>query len=174
MKNRTILGIIAAVVFAFVMIGLTGCGRAESTPPADVQQHHAQESIEAQGAQEVGMPTITRFSEKRQLKDIYELRDKMIPTIVYITDMNGHMHKLCDSVGYGIPYATQYTNPSKPEYHSGESNGGNIVLPQADPNTLFSPASADGTWVECVNPETHKPTPLYVEPRVIVSPFPLK
>ena len=25
--------------------------------------------------------------------------------------MNGGYHKVCDSLGYGLPYATQYTNP---------------------------------------------------------------
>ena len=50
---------------------------------------------------------------------------------------------------------------------------GATTLPQADPNTLFSPPSAEGTWVLCVNPETNKPTPLYVEPKIIVSPFKL-
>ena len=51
--------------------------------------------------------------------------------------------------------------------------GVNGIVPQADPNGLFSPASADGTWVMCLNPETNQAAPLYVEPRIIVSPFEL-
>jgi hypothetical protein len=52
--------------------------------------------------------------------------------------------------------------------------GGNTyVLPQADPNGLFSPASAEGTWVMCLNPKTKKAEPQYIEPRVITTTFPM-
>jgi hypothetical protein len=102
-------------------------------------------------------------------KDILELRDQNVATTTYIVDMNGNRHKICDSVGYGLPYATQYTNPQR-VYSDTHGYG---TLPQADPNGLYSPASADGTWVMCVNHKTGKPQPMYIEPRVIVSPFPL-
>ena len=79
------------------------------------------------------------------------------------------MHKLCDSVGFGLPYSTQFTNPMKvPSHDRG------VVLPQADPNGLFSPSSSDGTWVQCVNPKTNKVSVMYVEPRIVVSPFELQ
>lgn len=81
--------------------------------------------------------------------------------------MNGVLHLLCKSIGFGIPYATQYTNPQK-----WAATG--IVLPQADPNGMFSPTSADGTWVLCLNPETKEVSPVLVEPRLIVSSFALK
>jgi hypothetical protein len=63
---------------------------------------------------------------------------------------------LCNSLGYGLPYATQYTDPKL-----------------ADPNGLYTPSSADGTWVLCLNPKTKQAEPQYVEPRVIVSTYPL-
>jgi len=101
---------------------------------------------------------------------ILELRDsEKLPTFTYITDMQGGLHKICDSVGYGIPYATQYTNPQRKE----AGQYGNLALPQADPNGLFSPASADGTWVLCVNKQTKGLSPVYIEPHIIVSPFAL-
>ena len=103
------------------------------------------------------------------MKDILELRDQNTPTTTYIVDLNGNRHKLCDSIGFGLPYATQYTNPQR---ISGDGHG-YVTLPQADPNGLYSPASAEGTWVLCVNPKTKKAAPLYIEPRIIVSPFPL-
>lgn len=119
---------------------------------------------------QVGMPAIVNFQEKRILKDIIELRDKQISTFTYIMDMNGKLHKVCTSVGYGLPAATQFTNPQR---QAGGAQGGYITLPQADPNGLFSPSSADGTWVLCVNPKTGKTAPVYMEPRIIVSPFEL-
>jgi len=103
------------------------------------------------------------------MKDIIELRDQNVATTTYIVDMNGKTHKICNSVGYGLPYATQYTNPSRVVYDSGH---GGQVIPQADPNGLYSPASADGTWVLCVSKDG-KPKPVFIEPRIIVSPIPL-
>ena len=47
------------------------------------------------------------------------------------------------------------------------------TVAQADPNGLFAPASADGTWVMCLDPKTKEVKPVYIEPRVIVTPFEL-
>ena len=102
------------------------------------------------------MPAITNFAEKRMMKDILELRDKMQPTYTYLVGANNQLTLLCNSVGYGLPYATQYTNPNL-----------------ADPNGLYTPASADGTWVLCLNPKTKAVEPQYIEPRVIVMTYPL-
>lgn len=124
-----------------------------------------------QAVQTVGMPAIVNFQEKRFLKQILELRDTKLSTITYTQDLNAKIHKLCDSVGYGIPYSTQYTNPQRVVYSSYKE--GIATLPQADPNGLFSPPSAEGTWVLCLNPESKDVAPVYVEPRVIVSTFPL-
>ena len=131
-----------------------------------IKERRVQEEISKQGVESVGFPAITNFAEKRMMKDIIELRDQNVATTVYITDLNGKLHKVCNAVGYGLPYATQYTNPQK------VSDGGHLTLPQADPNGLYSPASADGTWVLCVDGKG-KPRPVYIEPRVVVSPFPL-
>ena len=130
-----------------------------------------QEAVMKQAFNSVGMPAITNFAERRQLKQIFELRDQNVATYTYLVGLDGRVgQKLCNSVGFGIPYATQFTNPQRPIY-SGTT--GVTTLPQADPNTLFSPPSADGTWILCLNPETNKAVPLYVEPKVIVSPFKL-
>jgi len=159
MKKFTIIALLA----------LTACDNAE--PNSRQREAQAQEQMAAQAFASVGMPAITNFQEKRMMKMILELRDKALATTTYTQDMNGGLHKLCDSIGYGLPYATQYTNPQMIAYRG--SQVGVAVLPQVDPNGLFSPPSADGTWVLCVNPKTKKPEPLYVEPHVIVSPFEL-
>lgn len=156
------------VLAALCALGLSGCDQQQSS---DQKQAQDQEAIASQMTMQVGMPSVPNAAERRMLRDIYELRDKMVPTITYIVDLNGHTHKLCDSLGFGIPYATQFTNPQKLVSVGG--NGGVASLPQADPNGLFSPASAEGTWVMCQNPQTKKAAPLYVEPRIIVSEFPL-
>jgi len=130
-----------------------------------------QEELSLQAVTQVGMPAIVNFAEKRMMKDIMELRDKNVATTTYLVGMNNQLTKVCDSVGYGLPYATQYTNPSRVVYDSGH---GNAVIPQADPNGLYSPASADGTWVLCVDHKDGKAKPVYIEPRILVSPFPIQ
>ena len=161
-------------MFKYVMIAgaalvLAGCN---GNPSSDKVQRQQQEAIAMQATMTVGMPSITNFAEKRLLKDIYELRDKMQPTYTYLAgEQSGVIgEKICDSLGYGIPYATQYTNPQKITYSDG---GGHVVtLPQADPNGLFSPAQADGTWVMCKVPGSDKIMPQFIESKVITLTFP--
>ena len=141
----------------------------DQSPTSTQIERKKQEEMSLRGVQEVGMPSITNFAEKRMMKDIIELRDQNVATYVYITDMNGRLHKVCNAVGYGLPYATQYTNPMR----ISDYTHGVVAIPQADPNGLYSPASADGTWVLCVDSKSGKPKPVYIEPRVIVSPMPL-
>ena len=159
----------------FLMIGALGLGMAltacNQPDTATSVERKKQAELSLRGVESVGMPAIVNFAEKRMMKDIIELRDKNVATTTYITDLNGKLHKICDSVGFGLPYATQFTNPQMPQ--QAYSGGGTYVLPQADPNGLYSPASADGTWVQCVDPKSKKATVVYIEPRVIVSPFPL-
>jgi hypothetical protein len=147
---------------------LTAC---LETPQSSGQiERKKQEELSLQGVQQVGMPAIVNFAEKRMMKDILELRDQNVATTTYLVGMNNQLTKVCDSIGYGLPYATQYTNPQKPVYEV----HGNITLPQADPNGLYSPASADGTWVLCVDHKDGKAKPVFIEPRIIVSPMPLQ
>jgi len=149
-------------------LALAGC----DMPPqsSDQIQNKKQEELSKQSVESVGLPAIKNFQEKRILKDILELRDNpKFATYTYTEDMNGRLHLRCHSIGYGIPYATQYTNPQKMQW----SEHGNVAIAQADPNGLFSPASADGTWVLCKVPGKDDVQPIYVEPRITVSPFPL-
>lgn len=146
---------------------LTAC--LESPPTSGQIERKKQEELSLQAVQQVGMPAIVNFAEKRMMKDIMELRDQNVATTTYLVGMNNQLTKLCTSIGYGLPYATQYTNPQKPMYEV----HGNITLPQADPNGLYSPASADGTWVLCVDKKDGKAKPVFIEPRIIVSPFPI-
>jgi hypothetical protein len=141
---------------------------------ADNEARKQQELLQTQAMNSIGMPAIKNFAERRLLKQIYELRDQNIATYTYLVGLDGKVgQKLCNSVGFGIPAATQFTSPQRVARANETPEHGNVVLPQADPNTLFSPASAEGTWVLCLDPETNKPVPLYVEPRVVVSPFKL-
>jgi len=95
-------------------------------------------------------------------------------TYTYLyAEQTGKLTYLGETIGYGIPYATQFTNPQKTVY-TGGAGGAYATLPQADPNGLFSPASAEGTWILMKDPDGPDVRPVYVEPRIVVSPFKLK
>ena len=90
---------------------------------------------------------------------------RMTYTYLY-NEMQGKLVFFCNSLGYAVPYATEFTSPQKNVYNA-------VVLPQADPNGLFSPAAAEGSWIMCKDPNGKSARPVYVEPRLIVSPFKL-
>jgi hypothetical protein len=77
---------------------------------------------------------------------------------------------LGECIGYGLPYATQYTNPEKVQVDRTQTYG---TLPQADPNGLFMPSNAEATWIMLIDPTTKEPRPVYCEVRVLISPFKL-
>lgn len=159
------------IVFFFVVVSLllVSCGC--DPPSSDKVQRQQQEAILAEGTAQVGMPAIKNFRERKMLKDIIEMRDQTgLLTYTYLwSDMQGKLVFFCDSIGFGIPYATQFTNPEKPIYSQGIA-----TMPQADPNGLFSPVSAEGTWILCQDPADAKNVrPIFVEPRMIVSQFKL-
>jgi hypothetical protein len=168
------LGIIKAVGLVGMLAVASSESNCSNMQTADKQQNKQQEMLLAESNMQVGMPAITNFAEKRMAKMIFELRDNpKLTTISYIRDMNGKLHKVCDSIGYGLPYATQYTSPMRPAASFETHETGNIALPQADPNGLFSPPAADATWVICIDPKTKQISPLYEEQKLTVSQFEL-
>ncbi len=151
-------------ILLFVMM-CSACDRVDS----DAKQMKQQETLLLEATSQVGMPAIKNFRERKILKDIIELRDQSgLVTYTYLfSEVTGQLVYLGESVGYGIPAATQFTNPQK-YYAQG------VTLPQADPNGLFSPSSAEGTWVLMKDPNGGDVKPVYCEPRIVVSPFKLE
>ena len=156
-----------------LLMGNDGC-TPEKTTDQKVAEQQAASLTEAQA--QVGMPSIINFQEKRMLKTVYELRDSAVSTHTYIVNqMTGCLVYLGPSVGYGMPYAAQYSNPQV--YTKVGAPGGGWLyqnMPQAEPNGLFMPADAHGTWVLLKDPESKDVKPVYIEPDVMVVPFRLK
>ena len=132
------------------------------------------ENILQEANAEIGMPAITKFTEKRQLKWIYELCDQegLICYAYLCNEMEGKIGQyLGECIGYGIPYSTQFSNPTKTvdksQYYGIEQ------LQQAEPNGLFKPEGLSATWLIMIDPNTKEPRPIYIEPTIIVSPFKL-
>ncbi len=165
--------IILILTILFSTLVMVAC---EPAPPSsDRTQQVQQEKILAEATAATGMPAMKNFRMKKLLKDIIELQDQdgLVTYTYTFSEMTGRYIFFCDSFGYGIPYATQYTNPQRPAGNWETQMAGNLALPQADPDGLFKPASADGTWVMCKNPNGNEVRPIFIEPRVIVSPFKL-
>ena len=95
---------------AIVAVMLTTCA---PPPSSSDQQRDRQEKIVAEAAAQVGMPALTNFRELKMVKDIYELRDQTgLVTYTYmVNEFTGKLIFFCDSIGYGMPYATQFSAP---------------------------------------------------------------
>jgi hypothetical protein len=149
-----------SILIAMAALLLSSCK--PSTESADAKATQTR-MVEMRG--QIGLPNVVNFTEAKFAKQVAELRDQSIRTWSYYLDMDGRRHLLCESVGYGLPYGVQSTNPQA--YHL---NG--ATLPQAEPNGLYMPDDAEATWVLCSD-GTGGVAPVYSEPRLIVSPFPL-
>lgn len=150
------------LAFAIVMMfGLSGCEEGSST-----EEKMYQEELLQKANDEVGMPNITEFTEKKMAKMIWEMRDDAdLVTYSYITNMDGKFVYLGQSVGYGLPYSTQYTAPEKLAGRYNDSS----VIPQADPNGLYSGDGLSSTWIMLTDEETGEVAPAYVEQQLFVS-----
>lgn len=172
MKKNHIFAVLALLAVPLLMGAQGDCS---GTPTAQQRENQMQATLQGEAVASVGVPAIYNFREKRLLKTIFELRDQEgLITYTYLySPMTGKLQKFCDSIGYGIPYATQFTAPERVASPQEVNYQGNITIPQPDPNGLFSPANAEGTWVMCKDPNGKSTQPVYIEPRVVVSPFPL-
>lgn len=162
--------LIMVVVLAILVLGISGC---VAGTPSDKVQAQQQEQLAQESNSQVGMPAIVNFREKKLLKEIFELRDQEgLVTHTYIfSQFTGKYTYIGQTVGYGIPYATQFTNPQKIVRDSAGAYLG--TMPQMDPNALFSPESADGTWILMLDEGTGKVTPQYIEEKISVYTFKL-
>ena len=165
--KKAILFSLATLLILFL------CGCDDDSGKSDNKLNAAQENLMQEANAQVGMPAINHFQERKLMKMVLEERDKenLVCYAYLFSEMTGKLIYIGRCIGYGLPYATEFTSPQKLVWKT--SNGWHS-MPQADPNGLFMPASAEGTWLNLIDPATQKPRVIYVEPRVIVSPFPLK
>ena len=166
---------ILLVVCSFVFLGIDGCGTKEVENKADQIQAKLTATAMAEAQRQVGMPNIVNFQQRKLMKMIYELCDKEdLICYAYIkSDYQGKLFFIGKCIGFGIPFSAQFTNPEKIAHQRTYDGGSFGTLPQADPNGLFMPTSSSATWLMMIDPETNKPRPVYIEPEIVVSPFPL-
>lgn len=158
------------VLTMLITMLFVACTLNEST--SDQVQREQTERMLDEAQRQIGMPNITNFQQRKMMKWIFELADdESLITYTYIkADMSGNLVFVGKSLGYGVPFSAQFTNPEKRIY---QTQGGTVTLPQADPNGLFMPTSSSATWVIMIDPATGEPRPQYWEPELVISPFPL-
>lgn len=162
-----------ATTLVLLALCCTGCAGIASPPSADeIQQQETAKAV-SEATKQVGMPDVTKWTELKLARDLYELRDKNLPTYCYLFTLNGDLIYLGEALGYGLPASVQFSNPEKVVHENNYQGGSFGTLPQPEPNGLFMPEGLDATYVLLKNPETGKVAPVYVEPKIIVSPFKL-
>jgi hypothetical protein len=165
------------ILFLLVIIGvlLFSFNCKESTPDAEKDQQDKTKDLLKEANAQLGLPAIKNFQEKKLAKMIFELRDQedLICYAYLVNKMTGRLVFLGKCVGFGLPYSVQYTNPEQQiDDPNGNYEAGSNVLPQADPNGLYMPEGLSATWLMMID-SRGEARPVYVEPEIVVSPFPL-
>lgn len=158
MLRRTILIIVAC-------FALLGC-----EPSAAQVEHQQQEAGTQSLLQNQPVPDLGGWSfERHVVIETYKARNRTIATYTYTMTIDGKIIEICSSIGYPIPYSTQLTNPLQ-AYGASQ---GYTSIGNPEPNGLYSPDNAEGTIVNCVNPDGSV-TPTYWEPRIFALPYRIK
>lgn len=158
----------------FLVVTFFSCN--EHKPSVDTEVQRQTEQTMQEANRQVGLPAISNFQEKKNLKWIYELCDKedLICHAYFFNEREGKVGQyLGECIGYGIPYSTQFSNPERLESGGYSGSHWGFGMPQAEPNGLFKPEGLSATWLIMVDPQTKQPRPVYIEPLIIVSPFKL-
>lgn len=163
------------VALAALAVFLNACGP-YGTPSevADQKRINSQQEIYAS----IEPVPVYDYSLPRDVMiQIYTAKNKANSTYTVFLSNNGIPLYVCPSRGYPIEGGTQLTNPEQISFGTfpsgGSSSAASGVVGQADPDGLFHPLTAPGTYVLCVRPNGDV-VPLYAEPMVMTFPFEVK
>jgi len=172
----------AAALLCAGMLMFVGCDepQAAERSASDAELAQKTERSMQEANRRIGMPNINNFQERRLAKMIFELRDQenLVCYAYLFSEMTGQLNYVGKCVGFGLPYSVQYTSPEKVAHEVNRVSAQGCsssfgTLPQADPNGLFMPTGLSATWLMMVDPSTGDARPVYFEPSIVVSPFPL-
>jgi len=178
--------LLAGILALALTMGCSWTG--SSADNSDTQQAEMNEAIVSDLRMQTGMPAVTNVfgfamgnvvgiligQELKLAKMIYELRDSEdLVCYAYIVNLYGELIFLGECIGYGLPYSVQFSAPERlVRTDLGESTG-DMLVPQPEPNGLYMPEGLSATWLMLIDPDTGAPRPVYCEPSILVSPFPL-
>lgn len=159
-----------SIVLLCVCLVFIGCSSDKS---AEKKQQEQTDKLMDEVNSQIGMPNIVNFQQKKLMKMIFELCDKEeLQCYLYIFSAYlGKFIYIDKCIGYGLPFAAQYTNPLKAKRCDMGSHYNDFVLPQADPNMLYMPTSSSATWLIMKDKKNEKIRVGYWEPEIVVLPF---
>lgn len=112
--------------------------------------------------------------ERHLMTKLYEARNNAVTTYSYLqSPYTGKIMSECTSLGYPIPATTQLTNPQKLSLIELRNGYAQAILPQAEPNGMYTPSSTSATWVMCLGPDG-RVEPAYWEGNVSTYPRPME
>jgi hypothetical protein len=145
--------------------GGDGCTR---TPVSAAQIEQATQNRQMdQFLRNQPVPSFDWSLERHMMLALYTARQHATNTFSVVqSEFTGKVLWSCPSIGFPLPYATQLTNPEQVVFaHHPTEHDASGVVSQQEPNGLFTPSTADGTWVPCVD-EKGKIVPVYEERKV--------
>lgn len=151
---------ILVTVFVFV-----GCSDSTADRADRIQTDNQQEVYQVKQP----LPFFDYSFERNMVTQIYVARNDALNTWSVWRSATGEIEDWCPSIGYGIPYDTQLTNPLKRDYSESVA----IVIEQAEPNGLFSSKNTAATWILCQLP-SGEIAPVYIESVVTVYSWPIR
>lgn len=161
-------GVITVMACALVLAACNGTNQS-------LQADQSQTNSQLQQYQKVQPVPYYNWSEQRNtLIQIYNAKNEARNTWAVVESITGIALWACPSVGFPIPADTQLTNPEQ----IGITNNGSAgwvdgVVPQMEPDGLYSSASTDATYILCIRP-SGKIVPIYTEQKVTMFPFPVE
>ena len=147
--NKKVMGLGLGLMMVCGM--MVGCTERERAQYEDIRKS---EQAIADSQKSIGFPEVRYFNEKKNLKEIIELRDNPKLICYYYTKntMTGKYVYQGKCQGYGVPSASNYTNPE-----------------EADPNGMYMQGlSTTATCVSHINDKGEKEI-RYIEEEITVS-----
>jgi len=175
MKLRDLTLILVLIVCMSFLFTGWNCGNSKVEASTEKKQQAETEQILAEIDRQVGLPNLANYQQKKTMKMIYELCDQedLVCYAYLFSDYRGELNYVGRCIGFGVPFSAQYTNPDKIIEDPWRYQSGGKVIPQADPNGLYMPTSSTATWLMMLDEKTGNARPVYFEPTIVVSPFPL-
>lgn len=169
------------IAFTLCLIAVGVIAGCDDKPNNDADRDQARLTAAAmkEANAQVGMPAIVNYQEKKLAKMLYELRDQeRLVCYAYLKSLEGKPVYLGKCIGYGLPYCVQFSNPERvvdlDDFIGGRTGYSLGKIPQPEPNGLFMPQGLAATWLMMIDPATGDSRPVYIEPEILVSPFPLE
>jgi len=156
-------------VICLTIFTLAGCAASPQSTEEVISEQ--QNRLTTEASRQLGMPNVKEFYEKKMAKEIIELRDnsKLICFAYTKNEFSGKFVYIGRTMGYGLPYSVQYTNPLQVVKGDISVQEGMTTISQADPNGLYMPEGLSATWLMIINEETGKREVMYAEPNMVVT-----